>query len=75
MKELIGTLLIHELILNKMNEDTKGKKTIALKVNEEEEDDETSLLTRTFARLMKKKGNECKRVPPTCYKCKKINHM
>lgn len=38
MEELIGTLLTHELVLNNMNEDTKGKndrKTLALKVNEE----------------------------------------
>ena len=23
---------------------------------------------------MKRKGKECKKVPPTCYKCKKIGH-
>jgi len=69
MEELIGTLLTHELILNKSNEDTKGKKTLVLKANEEietseeENDDETALLTRTFARFMKKKGTERRRVP------------
>ena len=31
MEELIGTLLTHEIILNKTNEDTKGKKTLVLK--------------------------------------------
>lgn len=38
IEELIGTLLTHELLLNKMNEDMKGKKdkkTLALKVKEE----------------------------------------
>ena len=71
MEELIKTLLTHELILNKMNGDTKGKKTLVLKVNEEtesskeEEDDEITFLTRTFARLMRKKGNKPKRVPST----------
>ena len=62
MKNLIGTLLTHELILDKSNEDSsKGKKTLVLKVNEEtkfseeEDDDDTTLLTRTFAKLMRKK--------------------
>ena len=67
MEELIGNLLTHELVLNKINEDTKGKKSLALKVNEESssneeiEDDETTMLSRTFAKLMKKKSKFSKR--------------
>ena len=81
MEELIGRLLTHELILNKSNENTKSKKTLVLKANEEtetseeENDDETALLTRTFTRLVKKKGTKHRRVPPSCYNCKKIGHM
>ena len=61
IEELIGTLLTHELILNKTNENTKGKKTLVLKANEEtesseeEEEDETTLLSKVFAKIMRKR--------------------
>ena len=81
MEELIRTLLTHELILNKTNEDTKGKKTLVLKVNEEfesseeEEEDETTILLKIFARIMRKRENELRKISHTCFKCKKSGHM
>jgi len=57
MEELIGNLLTHELVLNKRNEDTRGKKSLALKViedsnsSDEVKDDETAMLSRTFAKI------------------------
>ena len=81
MKELIGTLLTHELILNKTNKDPKGKKTLVLKANEEtesseeEEEDETTVLSKAFAKIMRKRENEHRKIPSTCFKCKKSGHI
>ena len=67
--------LTHELVLNKINEDTKGKKSLNLKVNEDSssseelENDETATLSRKFTKLMKSKFS--KGGPPICFKCKR----
>jgi len=49
-----------------------------LKANEktkEEEEDGTTLLSKAFARIMRKRENERRKTPPTYFKCKKSEHM
>ena len=75
LKELLDSLITHELIMKQNIEDeSKKRKMIALKsiAKEEEEsedleegdgDDELTLITRKFKRFMKKKRSNFKRRP------------
>ena len=66
LEELLGSLMTHELTMKQhVEEDTKRKKTIALKAAEkeesssnddEEEDDETALLAKKFRKFMRKRS-------------------